>query len=115
MNKVAIVAAALLAIVLLALPGVVGSITEARVRERVAAIDLSPTADAELKSFDRGWFRSTARIDLKFAPDNAAQLADVAARLGLFDTLPIVVELAHGPIALLDGVHFGWSTMVARR
>ena len=51
MNKAAIVAAALLAVVLLALPGVVGSVTEARVRERVAAIDASPTADAELKSF----------------------------------------------------------------
>ena len=44
MNKVAIVAAALLVIVLLALPALVGSITEARVRERVAAIDASPTA-----------------------------------------------------------------------
>lgn len=115
MNKVAIVAAALVVIVLLALPGVVGSITEARVRERVAAIDASPNADAEVTSFDRGWLRSTARIDLKLAPDNAAQLANAAGTpLGVFGTLPIVVELAHGPVAMLDGVHFGWSKMVAR-
>jgi uncharacterized protein YdgA (DUF945 family) len=115
MNKVAIVAAALLAIVLLALPGVVGSITEARVRERVAAIDASPNADAELKSFDRGWLRSTARIELQLVPDTVAQLADAAGTpLGVFGTLPIVVELAHGPVALQNGVHFGWSTMVAR-
>jgi uncharacterized protein YdgA (DUF945 family) len=115
MNKVAIVAAALLAIVLLALPGVVGSITEARVRERVAAIDASPNADAELTSFERGWLRSTARIELTLAPDNVARLAEAAGTpLGVFGTLPIVVELAHGPVALLNGVHFAWSTMVAR-
>ena len=115
MNKVAIVAAALVVIVLLALPGVVGSITEARVRERVAAIDASPSADATLTSFERGWLRSTARIELQLAPDNVAQLANAAGTpLGAFGTLPIVVELAHGPVAMLDGVYFGWSKMVAR-
>ena len=115
MNKVAIAAAALLVIALLAMPGVVGSITEARVRERVAAIDASPSAAAELTSFDRGWFRSTARIELELAPDNVAQLTDAAGTpLGVFGALPIVVEFAHGPVAVLDGVHFGWSKMVAR-
>ena len=113
MNKLAIAGAALLVVALLALPGVVGSVTEARVRERVAAIDASPTANAEVTSFDRGWFRSTARIELRFAPDNVAQLADVAAGLGPFDSLPIVVDFAHGPIAVLDGVHFGWAKLVA--
>jgi len=113
MNKVVIAAAALLLIVLLAIPGIVGSMTEASVRERVAAIDESPTAAAELKSFDRGWFRSTARIELK--PENADQLAGATgADLGVFGSLPIVVEFAHGPVAVLDGVYFGWSTMVAR-
>jgi len=114
MNKVALVAAALLALVLLALPGLVGGITEARVRERVAAIDASADAGAEIKSFDRGWFRSTARIELKVAPDNVAQLSQAAGTpLGVLDSLPIVVEFAHGPVAVLDGVYFGWYTMVA--
>jgi len=112
MNKVAISAAALLLIVLLAIPGVVGSMTEASVRARVAAIDESPSTAAELTSFDRGWFRSTARIVLR--PENPDQLAPVGAELGAFGELPIVVELAHGPVAVLDGVYFGWSTMVAR-
>jgi uncharacterized protein YdgA (DUF945 family) len=115
MNKVAIAAAALLVIVLLAAPALVGSITEARVRERVAAIDASPTAAAELTSFERGWFRSTARIELELAPDDFAQVAAAAGTpLGVFSTLPIVVELAHGPVAVLDGAHFGWSKMVVR-
>ena len=111
MNKVAIAAAVLLLIVFLALPGVVGSMTEASVRARVAAIDDSPSAAAELTSFERGWFRSTAHIVLE--PENVDQLAP-AADIGVFGALPIVVELAHGPVAVLDGVYFGWSTMVAR-
>src|SRR5688572_14980036 len=113
MNKLAIGAVALLVVALLALPGVVGSMTEARVRERVAAIDASPTAAAEIKSFDRGWFRSRAKIELRLAPDNVAQLANLAANLGPFAVLPIAIEFAHGPIAVLDGVHFGWSKLVA--
>jgi uncharacterized protein YdgA (DUF945 family) len=113
MNKVAIAAAALLLIVLLGMPAVVGSITEARVRERVEAIDASPSAAAELISFERGWFRSTARIALK--AENVAQLTDVAGTpFGVFSDLPIVVEFAHGPISVLDGVYFGWYRMVAR-
>jgi uncharacterized protein YdgA (DUF945 family) len=114
MNKLAVAAAALLVVALLGLPAVVGSVTEARVRERVAAIDASPTATAEVKSFDRGWFRSTAQIELRFVPDNVAQLADFAENLGLFAALPVAIDFAHGPVAVLDGVHLGWSKMVAR-
>lgn len=113
MNKVAIAAAALLLIVLLALPGVVGSVTEASVRARVAEIDESPSVAAELKSYDRGWFRSTAHIELK--AENVDQFAPAATDFGdVFGSLPIMVEFAHGPVAVLDGVYFGWSTMVAR-
>jgi len=113
MNKLALVAAALLLIVLLALPRVVGGITEARVVERVAAIDANPQTAAELKSFERSWFRSRARIELTFGPGAVAGSAGDMP-LGVFITLPIVVEFAHGPIAVLNGVHFGWSQLVAR-
>ena len=113
MNKVAIAAAALLLIVLLALPAVVGSVTEASVRARVAEIDENPSVAAELKSYDRGWFRSTAHIELK--AENVDPLVVAGTSLdGLFSSLPIMVEFAHGPVAVLDGVYFGWSTMVAQ-
>jgi len=115
MNKVATVAAALLVLVLLALPRYVGSVTEARVRDRVAAIDARPTFAAEVKSFERGWFRSTAHVELRFVPDPAAA-ADASSAFTAFTTmpLPVAVDFAHGPIAVLDGVHFGWAKMVAR-
>ncbi|HJR69267.1 MAG TPA: DUF945 family protein [Gammaproteobacteria bacterium] len=107
-------AAVVLAVVVLGAPGVVGSTTEARVRERVAAIDASDTASAELTSFERGWFRSTAKIELRFAPDDL-QFAFDDAETGLAaGILPIHVDFAHGPVAVLDGVSFGWSKLVAR-
>jgi hypothetical protein len=112
--KKAAIAVALLVLVLLALPGVAGWLTESAVRERVAAIDASPAASAAVTSFARGWFRSSANIELRFAPDNVPQLAGVANGLGQLAVLPIVVEFAHGPVAVLDGVYFGWSKMVAR-
>jgi uncharacterized protein YdgA (DUF945 family) len=113
MNKVAIAAAALLVIALLSLPGLVGAITEANVRERVAAIDASAGATAELTSYERGWFGSTARI--KLGPENdITRLTAAPGALGILGGLPILVELAHGPVAVLDGVYFGWSKVVAR-
>lgn len=114
MNKLAIAAAVVLAIVLLAVPAVVASNVERNVRERVGAIDASSAASAELTSFERGWFRSTAKIELRLAPDDL-QLGFDGAQTGLASgTLPIRVDFAHGPIAVLDGVHFGWTKMVAR-
>jgi uncharacterized protein YdgA (DUF945 family) len=114
MSKLAVAAVALLVVAFVALPGVVGSVTEARVRERVAAIDASPTAAAEVKSFDRGWFRSTAQLELRFVPDNVAQLPNFVSVLGPAAAVPVAIEFAHGPIAVLEGVHFGWSKLVAR-
>jgi len=111
---IAITVAVVLAVVLLAAPGLVGLSTEARVRERVAAIDASGTVSAEVTSFERGWFRSTARIELRFGPDDF-QIGFDGAETGLAaGTLPIRVDFAHGPVAVLDGVSFGWSKMIAR-
>ena len=116
MNKLVVTVVVLLALLLLAMPRVLGSITEARVRERVSTIDAGGVLSAEVKSFDRGWFGSTARIDLGLAPKYLAQVANlsVAGDPGaLSGRAMIAVDFAHGPVAVLDGVHFGWSTMVA--
>lgn len=115
MTRLAIAAViALPAVVLLAAPGLVGSSTEAHVRGRVAAIDASAAASAEVTSFERGWFRSTARIELRFGSDDF-QIGFDGADAGLAaGTLPIRVDFAHGPIAVLDGLSFGWSRMIAR-
>jgi uncharacterized protein YdgA (DUF945 family) len=116
MTRLAIAATVivLLAVVVLAAPGIVGASTEARVRDRVAAIDASATASAEVTSFERGWFRSTARIELRFGLDDL-QIGFDGAETGLAaGILPIRVDFAHGPIAVLGGVSLGWSRFIAR-
>ena len=117
MSKLTVSAAVLvvLAVVFLGVPGLVGSITETRVLERVAAIDASPSASARLTSFDGGWFHSTAKIELSYLPDYMPALPFDGAQGGLASgTLPIRVDFAHGPIAVLNGTSFAWSKIVAR-
>jgi uncharacterized protein YdgA (DUF945 family) len=115
MKKIAI-AAAVVAIVLLGLPPVLGLATEARVRERVAALDGNGIVSMKVKSFDRGWFGSTARIELAPAPGYLAKigLGSAAAAAALDRRATITVDFAHGPLVLQKGVQLGWSTMVAR-
>lgn len=117
MNKTLAAVVAALALALLAVPRVVSSITAARVTERVAAINESGYASAEIVAYDSGWFRSNAKIALRFSPAYLAGLAamtplasDPAA---LSERMTIAVNFAHGPVAVLDGVHLGWSKMVA--
>lgn len=118
MNKIPVaVVVAALALVVLATPRIVGSITEARVNERIEAINANGFANAQVLSYESGWFGSSAKIALGFAPGYLAGLAAVAP-LATDPAAPgrmtIAVNFAHGPVAVLDGVHFGWSKMVAR-
>ena len=120
MKKVAIFAVAAVAL-LVALPPVLGMLTESQVRARVAALDASGVLKASVRSYERGWFRSRARISLALAPQTIARLDELGAAIGLpplsadLDRrAPIALEIAHGPLALLDGAYFGWSKIVAR-
>ncbi|HUO67592.1 MAG TPA: DUF945 family protein, partial [Gammaproteobacteria bacterium] len=121
MKKVAIYAVAAVALPLLALPPVLGMLTESQVRARIAALDASGVLKASLRTYERGWFRSRARMSIALTPQTIARLDGLGAALGLpplsadLDRrAPIALEIAHGPLALLDGVYFGWSKIVAR-
>jgi uncharacterized protein YdgA (DUF945 family) len=103
-------------IVLLCLPLITGMLTESHVRERLAAMSSNPVMTAELQSYDRGWFSSTARIDIGVSPQYLAQMQAGAPPPGidfLSRRLPVLVEFAHGPLAIRDGAHFGMSKVVA--
>lgn len=114
MKKLTVAILAIVAVALLALPEVFGRLTEAQVKARVAAIN-SAAWSAEITSYERGWFRSHAVIDLGLNPAYAAALAGPnVPRDALGGHLPVAIDIAHGPIAALDGVYFGWSKIVAR-
>jgi len=121
MKKVAIFAVATVALLLLVLPPVLGMLTESQVRARITALDASGVLKASLRTYERGWFRSRARMTVALAPQTIARLDELGAALGLPPVsadldrrAPIALEIAHGPLAFLDGVYFGWSKMVAR-
>ncbi|HEX6996986.1 MAG TPA: YdgA family protein [Gammaproteobacteria bacterium] len=117
MNKPAIALGGALAVALLGLPPVLGMVTEAQIAQRVASLQGHPLVTAELQSFDRGWFGSRARIGLGLSPAYAAQVAAStpgASPEELAQRATIVVDIAHGPVAVGDGVHFGLSSFVAR-
>jgi len=120
MKKVAIFAVAV-ALLLLALPPVLGMLTESQVRARITALDTSGVLKASLRTYERGWFRSHARMSLALTPQTIAKLDELGAAIGLpplsadLDRrVPIALEIAHGPLAVLDGVYFGWSKIIAR-
>jgi uncharacterized protein YdgA (DUF945 family) len=120
MNKAVVFGIVALAVLALALPPVFGVITESHVRARVAEIDRTAAWIASVESFDRGWFQSRARIRLGLAPqyspalDSASLAGARSAVLTLLRDVPLAIELAHGPVAVLDGVHLGIATLVAR-
>jgi uncharacterized protein YdgA (DUF945 family) len=121
MRRVAVFAVAAVALLVVGLPPVLGLLTESQVAERVAALDASGVLRASLRSYERGWFRSRARVGIALAPQMIARLDALGATAGvqsfagaLDRRAPIEVEIAHGPFALLEGVFFGWSKIVAR-
>src|SRR4029078_8935082 len=79
MKKVAIFAVAAVALVLLALPPVLGMLTESTVRARVAALDMGVVLKPTVPSYERGWFQSRARVSLALAPETIARLDQLGA------------------------------------
>ena len=115
MNKIFVAVVALIVVVLLAVPPALGTLTEARVRERVAAVGANGLVTVEVKSFDRGWFRSKAKIEFGLAPNYVAKMGTMGGPGSvLAQHATIAVDFMHGPVAVQNGVHFGWSAMVAR-
>jgi len=111
MRKSAAAVLAIVVLALLALPEVYGLLTENQVKALVA--DRGRGAwTAEIKSYERGWFRSHAVIELALSNAYAGALGGPNSPLG--GHLPVAIDMAHGPIAVLDGVYFGWSKAVAR-
>ena len=116
MKRAALVAVVVLAVVA-ALPWLTGRLTESHVRERLARMSDNPIVVAELRTYERGWFSSTAKVDVGLSPQYLEQLSAGGPAPGvdlLEQRLPVHVGIRHGPLVVGDGVHFGTSTIVAR-
>ena len=105
-------------LLLLAAPFATGMLTQNAVELRVAAIDENPALHAEITDYERGWFSSRAVIEIGPSENYQAGLADIGDFLptaGLLATgVPIVIEIAHGPISSQGGLHLGMAQVRAR-
>jgi uncharacterized protein YdgA (DUF945 family) len=116
MKKLVIVIVVVI-IALAGLPFVTGRVTEAAVRNRIATLNGDAPLVAELTAYERGWFTSTARVDVGLNPAWLARaLANWPFAVDALPSgrLPVLVEITHGPLAIGDSVHLGLASLVAR-
>jgi uncharacterized protein YdgA (DUF945 family) len=113
MKKVLLVLIVLIVVAVLGLPVLTGMMTQARIEERVAALNNNPIVLVEVESYDRGWLAATSRIEIGVNPEYAAQFA-AETPPGFFDErIPVVLEVKHGPVIFDSGVQIALSSVVA--
>jgi uncharacterized protein YdgA (DUF945 family) len=107
-----IIVIGIIVVALLAAPYAIGMINENSMQHEIERISENGVFRVNLVSFERSWLDSTATIEIGIDSDylNAIQGGQpdpmVAMMFGGF-TLPIVVEISHGPILLNDGFGLG--------
>ena len=131
MNKLAIAAVTISATFFLSVPPVLGYLAEQQIRQhadRIEALDGSPY-NLEVIDYAGGWFGSTARVETNLAGEYIEQIVAVAtsddddttaAITGMVITsflsrsMPLVIEIGHGPIMFSDGPQIGILSTVIR-
>jgi uncharacterized protein YdgA (DUF945 family) len=110
------IAVVVILVLALGLPFVFGSVTESTVTKRIEEMNSGAFWTVELKSYERGWLSSHAAIDVGLNEQYFNQIAAMGGAFGMpgAPRLGVLVDFAHGPVALLDGVYLGWSKMIAR-
>ncbi len=124
MKKVILVLVVLIALLALGLPRIIGGSTQSNLEAHIARLDENPMLAIRVAEYDRGWFSSRARVEI--SPDEnyiammaAGAQADADVDADIVEMLAeqaisVEVDLAHGPIAVADGVYFGMSKIHAR-
>lgn len=120
MNKIVVLVVVLLAAAAAGLPPIVGGSTESTLRTHIAQMDENPMFAIQVAEYDRGWFSSQARIEVSI-DENYAELLDAGADASGTEavdfptdqTISIPVDIAHGPVILMNGPYFGWSRLHA--
>ncbi len=122
MKKAAVLVLICVAAAIVALPPVFGIMTESLFERRIAEINDHTAWSLEIGSFERGWFNSTAAIEVGLSRERFGPLGTVtgddaltAAGLGLLDEgLSVLVDVAHGPVVLRGGPYVGLARVWAR-
>ena len=115
-----IVAAAVVLIVLvLGSPFAIGMITENGLRQQMDIYAGNPAVAASVESYERGWFGSSVRLEFGFSDQYLSQLSAIDPSIAMIApmleelSLPIIVEISHGPILTEDVFGVGGATVRA--
>src|SRR5262245_39340267 len=81
MKKLVVAVLAIVVLALLALPEVYGRLTERQVKAFMADLDRGASS-TKITSYERGWFRSHAVVDLALSEGYAGALAGPGAAAG---------------------------------
>ena len=102
-KRVSIITIGIILVLLLAAPFAIGMLTESNMREQLDSYYTNDLFEGRVADYDRGWFSSTARIEFRLSQryieqfEAMAQAGGMGAALSGFN-IPIVVEIAHGPV-----------------
>lgn len=111
-KRVSIITIGIILVLLLASPFAIGMLTESNMREQLETYYTNALFEGRIDEYDRGWFSSTARIEFGLSPRYLEQLEGVMPMQGASDALaafgiPIIVEIAHGPVLMGESTGFG--------
>lgn len=120
MKKLGIVVIVVIAC-LLGLPPVLGSISQSRIEARIATINANELMGIDILSYERGLYSSRAVLGIGLSPVYVARLEAAAGPDGLGpgmslladNELTVILDIAHGPVAVADGMHFGLTRLHA--
>ncbi|MFL2546846.1 MAG: DUF945 family protein [Candidatus Rariloculaceae bacterium] len=130
MNKTVAAIVVLVAVAVIGIPPVIGSFTEQRVMaqaERVGSMS-DDTYNFEVLEYEGGWFSSRVRVQARLGEDYVQQIVDTLNEEGdmaaamtammvqsfLGKSMPLEIELGHGPAMFTDGPQFGVLSAVIR-
>lgn len=124
-KRLPIIVVGLLVLFLLCTPFAIGVINANALEERIAQIDENMPFDFQLEDFERGWFSSRGRLVLSLGDDFLAQFPELAgdpatgmvnpaAEMITAQTLPINLEIGHGPLLFAHGFGIGTASVTAR-
>ena len=124
MKRSILVVVALIAVLALGLPPVIGGMTQSSIETRIAGMNENPVLALQVADYSRGWFSSDARIVVGLDEDYVAMLAsgapaDDPADSGIGEMLrgqqiSIDMDVWHGPVILAEGFYIGLSKLHAR-
>ena len=121
MDKAVFAIAIVVLLVVLGVPPVIGAFTERGLKQHAETIQTVLTTPYRLNvvDYEGGWFGSTARIDARLSDDyveqlvvaatqdeddNATAITRFAIRAILGQSMPLEIEVGHGPVFVNGGV-----------